>query len=81
MNLVAGLSSISARRFLAASILGRLPGTVLLTLVGAYGLQVPIWLYGIAVLPLLLPAVIWLGRRRQNRMIVPAGIGDWPGGQ
>jgi uncharacterized membrane protein YdjX (TVP38/TMEM64 family) len=81
MNLVAGLSSISARRFLAASILGRLPGTVLLTLVGAYGLQLPAWLYGIVVLPLVLPAVIWLGRRREKRMIVQAGNGDWPGGQ
>ncbi len=63
MNLVAGLSSISAQRFLAASILGRLPGTILLTLVGAYGLQLPAWLYGIAGLLLLLPAAIWWGRR------------------
>lgn len=39
MNFVAGLSGISSRKFLAASLLGRLPGAVILTLIGSYGLQ------------------------------------------
>lgn len=37
MNFVAGLTGISSRHFLAANILGRLPSTILLTYVGAYG--------------------------------------------
>lgn len=39
MNFVAGLSKLSGRRFLAASMLGRLPGIVLLTLIGSHGLR------------------------------------------
>ncbi|MFZ0544890.1 MAG: VTT domain-containing protein [Candidatus Promineifilaceae bacterium] len=38
MNFVAGLSSISWRRFLVANFVGRLPGVVLLTALGANGL-------------------------------------------
>ena len=34
---VAGMSTISARRFLAASIVGRIPLTVLMPILGAYG--------------------------------------------
>ena len=45
MNFVAGLSLISPWHFLAASLLGRLPTVVLLTLVGSHGLELPpqIW--------------------------------------
>lgn len=39
MNFVAGLSKLSGRRFLAANMLGRLPGIVLLTLIGSHGLR------------------------------------------
>jgi uncharacterized membrane protein YdjX (TVP38/TMEM64 family) len=39
MNFVAGLSGISARKFLAANFLGRLPGAIILTLIGSHGLQ------------------------------------------
>lgn len=39
MNFVAGLSGIDARRFLVANFLGRFPSAVLLTLIGAYGLD------------------------------------------
>lgn len=38
MNFVAGLSSISGRRFLLANFMGRLPGVILLTALGANGL-------------------------------------------
>jgi uncharacterized membrane protein YdjX (TVP38/TMEM64 family) len=38
MNVIAGLSSISGWRFLAASLLGRLPGIALVTLIGSHGL-------------------------------------------
>ena len=39
MNFVAGLSGIDSRRFLVANFLGRFPSAVLLTLIGAYGLD------------------------------------------
>jgi uncharacterized membrane protein YdjX (TVP38/TMEM64 family) len=38
MNYVAGLSAITGRRFFIANFFGRLPGLILLSLVGAYGL-------------------------------------------
>lgn len=39
MNFVAGLSGIDSRRFLLANFLGRFPSAVMLTLIGAYGLD------------------------------------------
>lgn len=46
MNYVAGLSSLPARRFFVANLVGRLPGVVLMTAVGAYGFQLSlnVWL-------------------------------------
>ena len=46
MNFVAGLSGIHPRRFLAANFFGRLPGVVLLTLLGARGMMLTLqhWL-------------------------------------
>ncbi len=46
MNFVAGLTGISNRHFLAANALGRLPGVILLTLIGSHGLQMPLWAWG-----------------------------------
>jgi uncharacterized membrane protein YdjX (TVP38/TMEM64 family) len=45
MNFVAGLSGIDSRRFLVANFLGRFPSAVLLTLIGAFGLELttPMW--------------------------------------
>ena len=40
MNFVAGLSSISGKKFLVASFLGRIPGMLLLTLVGSHGVEI-----------------------------------------
>jgi len=39
MNFVAGLSGIDSRRFLIANFLGRFPSAVMLTMIGAYGLD------------------------------------------
>jgi len=39
MNFVAGLSGISARRFLIANFIGRAPSAIVLSLIGAYGLN------------------------------------------
>ena len=67
MNYVAGLSSLSARRFFVANLLGRLPGVVLMTAIGAYGFQLSlnVWLV-IAAAGLLLAGSWWLlfGRQR-----------------
>ena len=47
MNLVAGISSISFRSFLVASFLGRLPGLIFITLIGAYGIQLSLQQWGV----------------------------------
>ena len=39
MNFVAGLTGISPIRFFAANLLGRLPGVIMLTLIGSHGLE------------------------------------------
>ncbi len=56
MNYAAGLSSLPARQFLLANLMGRAPATLLITSVGAYGLElaelpVPrwVWLVGLLV--------------------------------
>lgn len=67
LNYVAGLSSLSARRFFVANLVGRLPGVLLMTAIGAYGFQLSlnVWLV-IAAAGLLLAGSWWLlfGRRR-----------------
>ena len=67
LNYVAGLSSLSARRFFVANLIGRLPGVLLMTAIGAYGFQLSlnVWLV-IAATGLLLAGSWWLlfGRRR-----------------
>ncbi|MEM7111590.1 MAG: VTT domain-containing protein [Chloroflexota bacterium] len=60
MNFVAGLTAISGWDFLAASIIGRFPGLVLLTLVGSHGLQLSPVMW--AVLMLCLAALVVGGR-------------------
>ena len=39
MNFIAGLTGISTNRFFAANLLGRLPGVIMLTLIGSHGLE------------------------------------------
>jgi uncharacterized membrane protein YdjX (TVP38/TMEM64 family) len=49
MNFVAGLSGIDARRFLVANFLGRFPSAVMLTLIGAYGLELTPIVWGMII--------------------------------
>ncbi len=51
MNYVAGLSSLSSGRFFIANLLGRLPGLILMSVVGAYGIRLSphLWLIILAV--------------------------------
>lgn len=67
MNYIAGLSSLSARRFFFANLIGRLPGVLLMTAVGAYGFQLSLnaWI-GIAVVAALMFATWRLLFARQS---------------
>jgi uncharacterized membrane protein YdjX (TVP38/TMEM64 family) len=49
MCYVAGLSTISARRFLIANILGRTCCAVFITLIGIYGMHPPVWFWVVAI--------------------------------
>ena len=49
MNFVAGLSGIDSRRFLLANFLGRFPSAVMLTLIGAYGLDLSNTTWGLII--------------------------------
>jgi uncharacterized membrane protein YdjX (TVP38/TMEM64 family) len=66
MNLVAGLSAIGGRRFFVASLLGRIPMTILLTLVGANGFTItPATMAGLTAFGVLMLAAWWyLNRER-----------------
>jgi uncharacterized membrane protein YdjX (TVP38/TMEM64 family) len=46
MNYVAGLSSLSPRRFFVANLIGRTPGVIVMTAIGAYGFHLSgmVWL-------------------------------------
>lgn len=49
MCYVAGLATISPRRFLVANLLGRTTCAVFLTAIGIYGMAPPLWFWGSAV--------------------------------
>ena len=66
MNFVAGLSGIDSRRFLLANFLGRFPSAVLLTLIGAYGLELNNTMWALIILAYVLFFV--LGHYVVNRI-------------
>jgi uncharacterized membrane protein YdjX (TVP38/TMEM64 family) len=47
MNFVAGLTGMSQKKFFAANALGRMPGVIMLTLIGSHGLQLTPTAWGI----------------------------------
>lgn len=57
MNFVAGLSGLSPRRFLAANVLGRVPHSVVLTLIGSHGLELSPFTWGVLIV---LVAVVYV---------------------
>ncbi len=60
MNFVAGLTGMSSRKFLVANFFGRLPGAVMLTLIGSHGLELSAtswWIMGIFVV------ILYIGGR------------------
>ncbi len=58
MNFVAGLTGIKGTQFLAANILGRLPGAIMLTMIGAYGIRFANWQWGVIAAIIVLVFVI-----------------------
>lgn len=59
MNYVAGLSSLSSGRFFIANLLGRLPGVVVLTAIGAYGFELSGWVWLIVLAAAAVTFVAW----------------------
>ncbi|MCB0012886.1 MAG: TVP38/TMEM64 family protein [Anaerolineales bacterium] len=58
MNYVAGMSALTGRKFFVANFIGRIPGVVLLTLLGSHGFELPLTVW-LGVLPLSL-LMMWL---------------------
>jgi uncharacterized membrane protein YdjX (TVP38/TMEM64 family) len=64
MIYVAGLSAVDGRRFFVANLLGRMPMTLLLTLVGANGFRItPATIAGVTTAGVLMLAAWWWYRR------------------
>jgi len=75
MNYVAGLSGISSRKFLIANILGKLPTSIMFTLIGSHGFDFS-WQIWIAAMVLTLVIVgIWqvVGPRVEQRYFATKG--------
>ncbi|MBE7474068.1 MAG: hypothetical protein DPW09_30105 [Anaerolineae bacterium] len=68
-NYLAGLGSISFGRFLLANFLGRLPGMILVTLIGSHGFELtwPQWILIAAVGLLLLLGGRYLAAKLRSR--------------
>ena len=67
MNYVAGLSSISGVRFFIANLLGRLPRIALITAIGAYGVELSVWVWVLILLVAASMFLVWqygLARRQ-----------------
>ncbi len=59
MNYVAGLSGLSARKFLVANFVGRLPTSILFALIGAQGFQISPALLVVAVVFTIVMFALW----------------------
>jgi len=67
LNYVAGMSSLSASRFFIANLLGRLPGVVVLTAIGAYGFELSGRVWFIVLAAAVVTFVAWrYGLARRN---------------
>jgi uncharacterized membrane protein YdjX (TVP38/TMEM64 family) len=68
VNYVAGLSSLSSGRFFIANLLGRLPGVVVLTAIGAYGFELSGWVWLIVLAAAAAMFAAWhYGLARRNK--------------
>ena len=79
MNFVAGLTGMSSRKFLVANFLGRLPGAIMLTLIGSHGLELSTtswWIMGIFVVTLYVAGRTFISRleKRYAKQANPKGL-------
>ncbi len=73
MCYVAGLSTISARRFLIANILGRTCCAVFVTLIGIYGMHPPVWFWIVAIVAISSFFGGWAIYKKQNTLQLQFG--------
>jgi len=81
MNFVAGLTGMPSRKFLVANFLGRLPGAVMLTLIGSHGLEFSAtswWIMGIFVVVLYIGGRTFISRleKRYAKQADPKGFSN-----
>jgi uncharacterized membrane protein YdjX (TVP38/TMEM64 family) len=70
MNYVAGLSGLSGARFFIANLLGRLPRIALITAIGAYGVELSIWIWALILLVAAVMFLAWrLGLARKSSAV------------
>ncbi len=72
MNFVAGLSGLSARKFMIANVIGRLPSAVAFTLIGSHGLGLPLNWMILALITITLVALVfwrWIGPKLEEKYL------------
>ncbi len=72
MNFVAGLSGLSAKKFMVANVIGRLPSSIVFTLIGSHGLGLPLNLMIAAFIAITLAALVfwrWVGPKLEEKYL------------
>jgi len=59
MSFIAGLGSISSRKFFVANFFGRLPCAIFVTLIGSHGLELPLYFWVVVVFVILGLCISW----------------------
>ncbi len=59
MAFIAGLSSITTKKFFAANFFGRLPVAILITLIGSHGFEIPLYFWLVIALAILGLCIFW----------------------
>jgi uncharacterized membrane protein YdjX (TVP38/TMEM64 family) len=59
MCFIAGLSTISPKKFFMANFLGRLPCAIFVTLIGSHGFELPLYFWVLIVLGMVLLSIFW----------------------
>lgn len=59
MSFIAGLSTISSRKFFVANFLGRLPCAIFITLIGSHGFELPLYFWVVIIILILGLCLLW----------------------
>jgi len=59
MCFIAGMSSISPKKFFVANFWGRLPCAILITLIGSHGFEMPLYFWGVVILIVVALCATW----------------------